>query len=246
MGPHYAGAFDRQPPSSPTRPISACNTASCRRSTTSPPDPHRPRAVQGLGAPVRAGEGIQSRLSMPGLFAEQQAAPTLISRPSSSESRRSAPTRSRLHCVNQAQMGAWSTNAPPRRAAKAASRRSRRTAIMGFREDVSIRDQGRRRGFARRYPLRLALFRKRSRQQRRARHQADRGHQHRGRTPTPSRPSRSRGAGESAGQDGEEAVARESRRRAPGPVGNRNSPTVARPNSSLDARKPRPRILQTT
>ena len=39
----------------------------------------------------------------------------------------------------------------------------------------------RRRGFARRYPLLVALFRERSRQQRRARHQTDRRHQHRGR-----------------------------------------------------------------
>ena len=37
----------------------------------------------------------------------------------------------------------------------------------------------RRRGIARRYPLLVALFRKRPRQQRLARHKADRGHQHR-------------------------------------------------------------------
>ena len=54
-----------------------------------------------------------------------------------------------------------------------------RTPIMGFREDVSIRVTRRRRRFAGRYPLVLALFRKRSRQQRRARHQADRRHQRR-------------------------------------------------------------------
>ena len=60
------------------------------------------------------------------------------------------------------------------------------TMIMGFREDVTIRIKAGRRGLARRYPLLVTLFRKRPRQQRRARDQADRGHQHRRRQAKPA------------------------------------------------------------
>ena len=56
-----------------------------------------------------------------------------------------------------------------------------RTPIMGFREDVSIRVTADGEDSPRRYPLVVALFRKRSRQQCRARHQIDRRHQQRGR-----------------------------------------------------------------
>ena len=63
----------------------------------------------------------------------------------------------------------------------------------------------RRRGIARRYPLLLALFRKRPRQQRRARHQADRGHQFGGRQ-RQAGAEEAASAGEGPGKDGEEVT----------------------------------------
>ena len=64
----------------------------------------------------------------------------------------------------------------------------------------------RRRGFARRYPLVVALFRERSRQQRRAHQQADRRHQHRRRHRQPQAGEEAAGAGQGAAQDGEEVT----------------------------------------
>ena len=66
---------------------------------------------------------------------------------------------------------------PPRRVGRIEA--VARTPIMGFREDVSIRVTPDGDGLAGRYPLVVALFRERSRQQRLARHQADRRHQQR-------------------------------------------------------------------
>src|SRR6188508_2753746 len=65
----------------------------------------------------------------------------------------------------------------------------------------------RRRGIARRYPLLLALFRKRPRQQRRARLQADRGHQF-GRRQRQTGAEEAASAGEGPGEDGEEVRGR--------------------------------------
>ena len=65
---------------------------------------------------------------------------------------------------------------PPRRIGRIEA--VARTPIMGFREDVSIRVMPDGDEFAGRYPLLLALFRKRSRQQRRARDEVHRRSQH--------------------------------------------------------------------
>ena len=82
---------------------------------------------------------------------------------------------------------------PPRRIGRIEA--VARTPIMGFREDVSIRVTPDGDGFAGRYPLLVALFRERSRQQRRAHHQADRRHQQRRRQRQPEAGEEAAGAG---------------------------------------------------
>ena len=80
-----------------------------------------------------------------------------------------------------------------------------RTPIMGFPRGHLDPHHARRRGIARRYPLLLALFRKRPRQQRRSRLQADRGHQF-GRRQRQTGAEEAASAGESAGEDSEEVT----------------------------------------
>ena len=80
-----------------------------------------------------------------------------------------------------------------------------RTPIMGFPRGHLDPHHARRRGIARRYPLLLALFRERPRQQRRARLQADRGNQF-GRRQRQTGAEETANAGQGAGEDGEEVT----------------------------------------
>ena len=78
-----------------------------------------------------------------------------------------------------------------------------RTPIMGFREDVSIRVTPNGED-SRRYPLLVALFRERSRQQRHPHRQIDRRHQYRRRYRQPQADKEGGAAAQGAGKDGEE------------------------------------------
>ena len=68
---------------------------------------------------------------------------------------------------------------PPQAAPRRPHRGDRANADHGISRGRLDPHQARRRGFARRYPLLVALFRERPRQQRRAGDQTDRGHQQR-------------------------------------------------------------------
>ena len=92
--PHPAGVPDRRGRAGLSRPISACNTASCRRSTTSPPIRSIRRASRRWRgcAPATAPTPRSMPVSIP---PNSSGWPIPISRPSNSRSRRSGPMRSR-------------------------------------------------------------------------------------------------------------------------------------------------------
>ena len=92
---------------------------------------------------------------------------------------------------------------PPRRIGRIEA--VARTPIMGFPRGHLDPHYARRRGIARRYPLLLALFRERPRQQCRARLQADRGNQF-GRRQRQTGAEETASAGQDAGEDSEEVT----------------------------------------
>ncbi len=112
---------------------------------------------------------------------------------------------------------------PPRRIGRIEA--VARTPIMGFPRGRLDPHHARRRGIPCRYPLLLALFRKRPRAATRARHQADRGHQYGGRQ-RQAGAEEAAGAGESTGEDGQEVKGRMG-------VANGNEATCATRYSSL-------------
>ena len=169
--------------------------------TTDPIDPPRFEAL----ARLRAGEGANSAVYAGLYSAEQQR----IAYPDIETVELEMPVQRAyevtLALVNKRK---W-TRDRRARAATAAPHRPHRGggahADHGFSRGRLDPHHARWRGFPRRYPLLLALFRERPRQQRRARDQADRGHQLRRR----SRQRQAGGeeaadAGEGAGEDGEE------------------------------------------
>ena len=175
-GPHPAGAPDRRRRarlprlSRPAIPQAAADPRHHHR-------PDRPAALRGAGA-LRSGEGANPAVYAGLYSAEQQR----IAYPDIETVELEVPAQRAyevtLALVNKRKWRVVDERPPqpPRRDGRIEA--IARTPIMGFREDVADPHQARRRGFARRYPLLVALFRERPRQQRRARDQADRGHQH--------------------------------------------------------------------
>ena len=178
--------------------------------TTDPIDPPRFDAL----ARLRAGDGANTAVYAGLYSAEQQRAAYPDIEPVDLDVPVQRAYEVTLQLVNRRKWLVIDERAPqpPRRIGRIEA--VARTPIMGFREDVSIRVTPGRRRIARRYPLVVALFRERPRQQRLARHQTDRRHQHAPSTGLRRRRSRWRRSRASGEGRGEEVVVHSTQRSA--------------------------------